>query len=213
MSVTVYKWLNDSWVGQATIPLTAGEISGNPDTHSAVTTADLSGSLDPDFLIHSTVADKNWVSVISDENGPWRAIPILVGYDVVTSVDAKAVRGDLLEGEMDSCLNSCAEGPKTYVWYSYNHDEFQPTDPPGPVPPCTVAYFSTLMSSSASGGKLVFNDVACNNGWALSKGTLTFTNGSGSEAGIGTTGLILATIQRRTISQSSCCRSSPTNWG
>jgi hypothetical protein len=167
LSVKIYRWTSGSWVLDGNTQ-TRGGFLGDPPGNGIVVPVWITGSADPDFIINSSGADTRWFAVISDMGGPWHAVPFNDGNED-TGIDAAGVQGSLVEAEVDAC--GCASGPESYIWYRYMDGMFQPTNPPGPLAPCSTDLLDSVANVTSTGSGVSFSDVACADGWAFARGT------------------------------------------
>jgi hypothetical protein len=181
-SVAVYHWVGAQWASEAVVSLTGFPFLNGGVAARSIVTVSLTGSPDPDFIVHGNGADWESTSVISDVGGTWHAVPFdsqgsstVVAFGIVT--------GNVIWGEEDLC--GCATNePAAYEWFQYSDGEFHSTEPLGPVPGCSAQRFTTLSNSadssfwpiagsspSAVPKPVEFVTAACDDGWALAQGT------------------------------------------
>jgi hypothetical protein len=173
--VSTYRWAGTTWEGQGQVHLPFGDtgsLSGPPGNSGQLTTASLTGSTSPDFLLNTSGADTHWFSVISDLGGSWQAVPFDYGNGPTIGIDAKGPSGPLVEAQANSC--GCASGIETYSWYQFQAGTFRIVSPPGPQPPCDSQTLTNTLSNSPSPGSpgdVAVAKEACSDGWALASGT------------------------------------------
>ena len=96
IAVNIYRWSGRAWVQQAhPVAVPGGDLGGG----GSITTASLTGSGQPDFVVNSSGADTQWLSVLSDVGRACHAVPFDYGYGPTVAVDAAGVRGHLVETE------------------------------------------------------------------------------------------------------------------
>jgi hypothetical protein len=168
LNVKIYRWSRGSWAAQGTAGIASFfvELASSPGA-STVVPASLTGSSAPDFTISASGADTHWFAVVSDVGGNWHGVPFDYGSKPTTAIDEATISGSLVEAELDFC--GCAIGPESELWYLYSppHREFLPTNPPGPLAPCTDA----VMHQAVVVADVSFARVACADGWAAGAGT------------------------------------------
>lgn len=165
----VYRWTGKCWLRVGTVPL--GVPTGMaPGMVQAVS---LTGSAQPDFQFVGSGADEAPSSVISDAGGAWHAVPFVYGDGLSTMVDGYVIRGRLYQTVLDA--SGGAAGPYSELWETYRDGAFRPSDPPGPVPGCSVDALEQLFELFGGPWEasplFQFGRVACADGWALAEGT------------------------------------------
>jgi hypothetical protein len=144
-------------------------VNGGKDAAGQLTVASLTGTREPDFLIHTFGADTTWLSVISHAGGYWHAVTFDYGTAPTIGIDALGVEGHFVVGESDMCDPSCAAGPETYAWYRFNGTTFVPALPPGPPAPCSPADLTKVVRSDGS-QDVTITKATCRDGWAIAAG-------------------------------------------
>jgi len=172
-AVNIYRWIHSTWVSEADIPLEnrGGYLaSGYLNSADQITTANLSGSADPDFLVHSAGADTNWLNVVSDENSlNWRAVTFDDSDGPTIGEDVTGVAGTTVTVGYDNCLPDCAGGTVTKVGFHYLAGAFVPVDSPRS---CTgealaqAAHQWELVSGDSNVGQNDISGFACDSGYA-----------------------------------------------
>jgi hypothetical protein len=149
---------------------------------NSVNTVWLTGSGKPDFIVEENGADWAPATVISDAGGTWHAVPFDIGSGTTFSLFT-TVTGNVIWGDLPLC--ECGTGgPYDNNWFQYSNGEFRPTEPLGTLPPCNAQQLTTLVNTSTTTstnpkfsppstvvGSVAFDGIACNDGWALAKGT------------------------------------------
>lgn len=180
-SVTVFSWTGVQWMQQGALSLTDFPFLDGGDTGGSVAVASLTGSDEPDFLFYGNGADWAALSVISDAGGTWHSVPFDGQSDGVSAFGT--ITGNVVSGAEDLC--GCANNaPSADEWFQYANGEFQPTQPLGPLPACqaqqlatvadtptTTTTVSGLATPTTFAGPFTFTSAACDDGWALAKGT------------------------------------------
>jgi hypothetical protein len=159
--VRIYRWSGGAW-------RLDGTVSGELGPSQWINAASLTGSRDPDFAIQGCGAgDTNCLSVVSDIDGRWHAVPFEYGYGQTREVNGVPA-GHLVETEVDAC--SCAGGPSTWTYERYERGVFRPTNPPWRSLDCSA---SSLTAAAYMWQVQIFkfDRVACAGGWGLAVGT------------------------------------------
>jgi hypothetical protein len=133
-TVEVYRWVNGNWTQQAQVQLANKDgtsATGELDPSNRITIHPLTGSGDPDFLIHSTGADTNWLNVVSDATGIWTAVPFNDSGGQTLGEGISGVTGTTITVGYNNCNPDCAGGTITNVGFHYVKGNFAPVDAPG----------------------------------------------------------------------------------
>ena len=181
LPVSLYLWMNAGWTIQGTVPVPSYPGLNGGVGADSVSTVSLTGSGNPDFMVEENGADWAPASVISDAGGTWHAVPFDIGSGGTFS-QFTTVTGNVIWGDEDLCGCAPAE-PQDYNWFQYSNGEFRPTEPLGALPPCNAQQLTNLVDTSTTTstnpnfspitvpGKVTFDGIACDDGWALAKGT------------------------------------------
>jgi hypothetical protein len=163
-TLKIYKWSPSAWDHQASVHGWMGPVGGC----CGISTASFTGSKEPDFTISSGgAADTNWFAVVSDVGASWHLVPFDYGHTLTTVVNAYSVNGVGVDTAVDAC--SCASGPTTELYETYQDGAFRPADPPDRPAKCDL---NSLQTAVNPGGVnvLTLTDLACADGWALATG-------------------------------------------
>lgn len=177
VTVTVYRWNGSAWQRQATIPIANKDgtlASGGLSPSEPITVQSLTSSADPDFLIHSTGADTNWLNVVSDAAGPWAAVPFDDSGGQTYGENLTGISGGIITVGYDNCLPDCATGHVTAVRFQYASGAFVPVDPPGSCTGEALAQSAHASAPSGSGQSDFLTGLTCVNGYAAA----TASNGN-----------------------------------
>lgn len=179
--IDVYRWTRSSWVRNGLVegvPCHGSDAGPGGGYGGGITAEWLTGSAAPDFGVHTSGADDNAFTLVSNIGGIWHLVRFDYGYAPTSDVNFVAMRGRLVETMVNAC--GCAGGPDTYLWESYRDGIFEPTAPPGSSPRCNNAALEdgggTPMSQfgpaqpSSVVRKTRYVLTACADGWALGIG-------------------------------------------
>ncbi|NNN20675.1 MAG: hypothetical protein HKL80_01560 [Acidimicrobiales bacterium] len=169
-TVDIYTWIKTKWVQ-------AGKVHGYMGPVGpccGIEAENLTGSHEPDFAITGGgAADTNWLSIVSDVGGNWHLAPFDYGYSLTTVVNGVPMDNGV-STELDDC--SCAGGPTTGLFETYQDGAFRPAMLPGPNPSCSL---TALQNAADPWETPIINltKFACDDGWAIATGTGVGFNG------------------------------------
>lgn len=176
-TLSIFRWTGHSWQQQARLPVANRDgslSSGFLGPSTPITAGSLTGAATPDFLIHSSGADTNWLNVVSRATGQWAAVPFEDSGGPTVGENLVKISGDVITVGYDSCNPNCAEGKVTTVGFRYRDGLFTPVDPPGSCTGEALAQAAHTRYSAQSHGQYAITGYACTGGYAAA----TATNGN-----------------------------------
>lgn len=128
--VDVFHWTGSSWQPVAT-NLGSGAAL-DPHSPFTVTTASLTGSRSPDFVISGAAgASASGLFVVADVAGHWEAVPVDHSQGGVVLINGR-VSGSEVQESINSCNPNCAAGQETTTSYRFSPTtgRFEPVGTP-----------------------------------------------------------------------------------
>ena len=125
VGVSIYQFVNGSFVRQAIVPLTdAGVVLPASQNATPITTAQVTPSSDPDFIVETAGGSSSVTSVISDATGTWTAVPFDVNGQQEDSIPLATISGNTIHTQFDNCLPDCADGTESDAYFTYTNGVF-----------------------------------------------------------------------------------------
>ena len=122
--VLVYRWENDGWRPQATVPLDVGGSVAADDNGATtpITTADLTPARAPELLVTVHYNAGPASAVLSDLGGRWHALTFHGGLaqDGDERFDVKLGSDGSLRSQENDCLPNCAAGHDVTTVYRFD---------------------------------------------------------------------------------------------
>ena len=117
--VDVLVWTGTAWKLDSTLALPPPTF---PPADLPIQADDVTGDGRPDFLVRVIAGDNEPGTVVSDDGGTWRLVPVVTpgAPDAIYAGRNPSFANGHLTTQYDDCTPNCAEGTMTTVVWAYD---------------------------------------------------------------------------------------------